>query len=117
MKKKLKSRESNLKRSAPAALVVAIMLCVAFASTTQIFAQRRLGRPPSGRDLEGTPILVAGTSVIPDGTVLIVEMDKGIDSGSAQVADRFQAFIATPVLDASGRTLLPAGAMIEGHVS
>src|SRR5215510_1050750 len=117
MKKKLKSRESNLKRSAPAALVVAIMLCVAFASTTQVFAQRRLGRPPSGRQIEGTPILPAGTSVIPDGTILIIEMDSKINSGTAQVSDRFLSRISTPVIDAGGRTLLQAGTIIEGHVA
>jgi len=117
MKKKLKSRESNLKRSAPAALVVAIMLCVAFASTTQVFAQRRLGRPPSGRQIEGTPILPAGTSVIPDGTILIIEMDSKINSGTAQVSDRFLSRISTPVIDAGGRTLLQSGTIIEGHVA
>src|SRR5262249_6097112 len=117
MKKKLKSRESNLKRSAPAVLVVAIMLCVAFASTTQVFAQRRLGRPPSGRQIEGTPILPAGTSVIPDGTILIIEMDSKINSGTAQVSDRFLSRISTPVIDAGGRTLLQSGTIIEGHVA
>ncbi|MGE0127298.1 MAG: hypothetical protein AB7U82_04250 [Blastocatellales bacterium] len=84
---------------------------------TEVFAQRRLNRPPSGRELEGTPILAAGTSVIPDGTVLIIEMDSRLDSGTAQPSDRFLARIATPVVDESGRTLLPAGALIEGHVT
>src|SRR5215813_13781015 len=73
MKKKFKSWDS--KRSALAALAAVILFCVGFASATQVFAQRRLGRPPSGRDLDGTPILAAGTTVIPDGTVLIIEMD------------------------------------------
>jgi len=115
MKKKFKSWDS--KRSALAALAVVILLCVGFASATQVFAQRRLGRPPSGRDLEGTPILAAGTTVIPDGTVLIIEMDTKLNSGTAQVSDRFIARIATPVVDAGGRTLLPSGAIVEGHVA
>src|SRR5262249_28466141 len=115
MKKKFKSWDS--KRSALAALAVVILLWVGFASATQVFAQRRLGRPPSGRDLEGTPILAAGTSVIPDGTVLIIEMDTKLNSGTAQVSDRFIARIATPVVDAGGRTLLPTGAIVEGHVA
>ena len=115
MKKKYKSWDS--KRSALAALAVVILLCVWFASATQVFAQRRLGRPPSGRDLEGTPILAAGTTVIPDGTVLIIEMDTKLNSGTAQVSDRFIARIATPVVDAGGRTLLQSGAIVEGHVA
>ena len=117
MEKKLKSRDSNLKRSAQSALVTAILLCAAFESTTQVFAQRRLDRPPPRRELEGTPILAAGTSVIPDGTVLVIEMDTRLDSGSAQVSDRFLARIATPVIDGGGRTLLQAGTIIEGHVA
>jgi hypothetical protein len=115
MKKKFKSWDS--KRSALAALAVVILLCVGFASATQVFAQRRLGRPPSGRDLEGTPILAAGTTVIPDGTILIIEMDTKLNSGTAQVSDRFIARIATPVVDAGGRTLLQSGAIVEGHVT
>jgi hypothetical protein len=115
MKKKFKSWD--FKRSALAALAAVILLCVGFASTAQVFAQRRLGRPPSGRDLEGTPILAAGTTVIPDGTVLIIEMDTKLNSGTAQVSDRFIARIATPVVDAGGRTLLQSGAIVEGHVA
>src|SRR5215510_14575103 len=114
MKKDLEARDAKLKLSA---LVAAILLCVAFESTTQVFAQRRLGRPPSGRDLEGTPILAAGTTVIPDGTILIIEMDTKLNSGTAQISDRFIARIATPVLDAGGRTLLQQGAIVEGHVA
>jgi len=114
MKKKFKSWDSE--RSALAPLAVAILLCVGLASTTQVFAQRA-GRPPSGHQLEGTPILPAGTRVIPDGTVLIVEMDTKLNSGTAQVSDRFIARIATPVVDAGGRTLLPSGAIVEGHVA
>jgi hypothetical protein len=115
MKNKFKSWDS--KRSAQAALAVVILLCVGVASATQVFAQRRLGRPPSGRDLEGTPVLPAGTTVIPDGTVLIIEMDTKLNSGTAQVSDRFIARIATPVVDAGGRTLLQQGAIVEGHVA
>ena len=115
MKKMFKSWDS--KRSAQAALAAVILLCVWFASTAQVFAQRRLGRPPSGRELEGTPILAAGTNVIPDGTVLIVEMDTKLNSGTAQVSDRFIARIATPVVDAGGRTLLQTGTIVEGHVA
>src|SRR5262245_62715220 len=98
MKKKFKSRGSR--RSAPANLAVSILLCIGLlcmevVSTTQVFAQRA-GRPPSRHELEGTPILPAGTRVIPDGTILIIEMDTGLNCGSAQISDRFIARIAAP---------------------
>src|SRR5262245_14732139 len=104
-------------RSALTPLAIVILLCFGFASTAQVFAQRRPGRPQSEYQYEGTPILPAGTNVIPDGTVLTVEMDTKLNSGTAQVSDRFLARLAIPVIDASGRTLLDAGAIIEGHVA
>ncbi|HEX5084355.1 MAG TPA: hypothetical protein VFY40_20110 [Blastocatellia bacterium] len=119
MKKKFKSwgpERSSLTTLAVSILLYMGLLCVWVASTTQIFAQRA-GRPPSRRELEGTPILPAGTRVIPDGTVLIIEMDTRLNSGTAQVSDIFIARVATPVVDANGRTLLPTGAIIEGHVA
>jgi opacity protein-like surface antigen len=115
MKKKIKSWDSQ--RSALATLAVMIMFCVGIASTTQVFAQRRAGRPPSGHELEGTPILPAGTRVIPDGTILTVTMDTRLNSGTAQVSDRFIARLTSPVVEAGGRTLLETGAIIEGHVA
>lgn len=114
MRNKFRSWEPKMKGSVLAAIIV---LCVGVASTTQVFAQRRLGRPPSGHQLEGTPILAAGTTVIPDGTVLIIELDTKLNSGTAQVSDRFLARVATPVVDAGGRTLLHSGTIIEGHVA
>jgi hypothetical protein len=44
-------------------------------------------------------------------------MDTKLNSGTAQVSDRFLARLATPVVDAGGRTLLQSGAIIEGHVA
>jgi len=114
MRKRPESPDSKLMTAA----VAAILLSVAFASATEVFAQRaRLGRPPAGRQLEGTPIMAAGTSMIPDGYVLIIEMDTRLDSGTAQPSDRFLARLATAVIDENGRTLLPEGALIEGQVT
>jgi len=114
MRRNTNSRQSKM--NAFASLAV-ILLCIVVVSATQVFAQTRMGRPPSGRELEGTAILPAGAQAILEGTVLIVEMDTRIDSGNARVSDRFSARIATPVVDANGRTLLQAGTRIEGHVT
>jgi len=115
MKKKIKSWDSL--RSALATLAVVIMFCAGIASTTQVFAQRRAGRPPSGHELEGTQILPAGARVIPDGTILRIAMDSKLNSGTAQVSDRFIARLTEPVIEAGGRALLQTGAIIEGHVA
>jgi hypothetical protein len=114
MKRNTNSRQLKMNTFASLA---AILLCLVVVSATQVFAQTRMGRPPSRRELEGTAILPAGAQAIQEGTVLIVEMDTRIDSGNARVSDRFSARIATPVVDANGRTLLQAGTRIEGHVT
>lgn len=113
MKKELESPDSKLM----AVTVAAILLCVAFASAIEVFAQRRLGRPPTGRENETMPALSNGTSRIPDGYVLVIEMDDKLDSGTSRVSDRFQARLAQPVEDESGRALLQAGTVIEGQVT
>ncbi|NDD65422.1 MAG: hypothetical protein EBZ36_15835, partial [Acidobacteria bacterium] len=74
------------------------------------------GRPPI-RDFEGTPILAAGTRVIPEGTIILLVMETRLSSGESRSSDRFRARVASPVVDAEGRTLIPEAAFVEGHVS
>jgi hypothetical protein len=80
-----------------------------------LFAQR-LERPPA-RNLEGTPILPAGTRAVPEGTLLLLEMETTLSSRESKPSDRFRARIAAPVVDATGVVLIPEAAYIEGHVS
>jgi hypothetical protein len=101
----------------PWAASFALLLAVGLAPFQPIAAQRsRLVTPPV-RDIEGTPILPAGTQVLPEGTILVLEMDTRLSSNNSRVSDRFQASLTAPVVDANGRTLVPQGAMVEGHVS
>ncbi|QQS46409.1 MAG: hypothetical protein IPM66_21285 [Acidobacteriota bacterium] len=85
-------------------------------SAMNLVTAQRLERPPA-RDIEGTPILPSGINAIPAGTILILEMETPLNSGTSRISDRFQARVATPVIDGTGRTLVPAGALVEGHVS
>lgn len=73
-------------------------------------------RPPA-RDFEGTPALAAGTRVVPEGTFILLEMETPLNSKESKPSDRFRARIASPVVDADGRTLIPEAAFVEGHVS
>lgn len=98
-------------------VVAFLSLVVSVASTnTAIVLAQRLGRAPV-RDLESTPPLPAGTTVLPAGTIIILEMDTRLSSANSQTADRFRAHVAQPVIDESGRMLVPVGTSIEGHVS
>ncbi len=114
MKRDQKSRRLKLMLFAS---LSAILLCAAFAFETLVSAQQRLGRPPSRRELESTPILPSGTGMIPEGTPLVIELDTKLSSGEARVGDRFLALIAVPVIDSAGRTVLEAGTRLEGHVT
>lgn len=91
------------------------LLSLVSATSTQIFAQR-LGRAPA-RDLESTPPLVPGAATIPAGTIIILRIDDRLTSGGSKVSDRFRAHVDKPVVDANGKTIIPMGAVVEGHVS
>ena len=79
-------------------------------------AAQRPDRPPA-RDFEGTPVLAAGIEVVPEGTYLLLEMETRLSSRESRQSDRFQARLASPVVDARGRTLIPEAAYVVGHVS
>ncbi len=94
---------------------VTLLSLVISATSSQIFAQR-LGRAPA-RDLESTPPLTPGATSIPPGTIIILKMDDRLSSGSSRVSDRFRAHVDSPVIDGNGKTIIPVGAVVEGHVS
>ncbi|MBL8190350.1 MAG: hypothetical protein JNK38_20205 [Acidobacteria bacterium] len=94
---------------------VTLLSLVISATSSQIFAQR-LGRAPA-RDLESTPPLTPGATTIPVGTIIILKMDDRLSSGSSRVSDRFRAHVDSPVVDGNGKTIIPVGAVVEGHVS
>lgn len=107
-------------RSLRVAFTVVTFLSLSFSVAINnkgiVSAQSRLGRAPA-RDIESTPALPAGTNSLPVGTIIILEMDTRLSSSNSQVADRFRAHVASPVIDQSNRTLIPMGTLVEGHVS
>jgi hypothetical protein len=58
----------------------------------------------------------AGMVEIPVGTELDVRIHRSLNSGTAQVEDRFEATTVAD-LQVSGRTVIPAGAVVRGVVS
>jgi hypothetical protein len=98
-----------------------VTLFVALLSQTAVpfdaWAQGRMRRPPEREGTEApSAYLLAGTSSLPDGTLLICRMETRLDSKTAQAGDRFKARVLVPVTDARGRALVPSGSMVEGHV-
>jgi hypothetical protein len=66
------------------------------------FPARRDDFPPRRDDFDGP--------VIPSGTVLTIRMVDSVDSERDRVGQTFNASLDEPVLDPSGRTLVPRGA-------
>ncbi len=60
--------------------------------------------PPARRDRDDF-----GGPMIPSGAVLTIRMVDSVDSERDRVGQTFQASLDEPVLDASGRTLVPRG--------
>ena len=98
---------------------VGLTLALVFSGLTSAFtasAQTRLRRAPE-RDLETTPLVTAGAQALPAGTIIILEMETRLASNEVRVGDKFRAHVASPVADTAGRTIIPVGILVEGHVS
>ena len=104
-----------MRYSVSSALPLVILVSLLALAPGRTSAQNQ-ERPPA-RDFEGTPVLAAGIRVIPEGTFILLEMETPLNSKESKPSDRFRARIATPVVDAEGRTLIPEAAFVEGHVS
>src|SRR4030095_16086149 len=56
------------------------------------------------------------TWTIPPDTVIAVQMNGTLTSRTAHVGDKFTATVTVPVY-ANGRTVIPAGSIIEGRIT
>lgn len=63
-----------------------------------------------------TPI-PAGANELPTGTTLTAELQDTLSTKDSKVGDEVRATLTTPVQDTSGRTIVPAGAVVQGEVT
>jgi hypothetical protein len=72
-------------------------------------------------------IIVAGTlaaqdssstpaNAVPQGTLVLIRLAGGLDTHKAKAGDRFEAWLAEPLVAENGRTI-DAGKKITGHIS
>ncbi len=64
----------------------------------------------------GTLAVAQTTSPIPAGTALMVKLETTLATFSNKAGDLFQARLTQPVV-INGKTVIPAGAMVEGRVT
>ncbi|HQR31330.1 MAG TPA: hypothetical protein PLK30_01240 [Blastocatellia bacterium] len=99
-----------------AVIFATLLSLVISAISPNVYSQGRLGRAPA-RDAEGSSPLPVGTTTIPAGTIIILEIDDQLSSAGSKVSDRFRAHVVSPVVDGANKTLIPVGIVVEGHVS
>jgi type IV secretion system protein VirB10 len=54
--------------------------------------------------------------VVPEGTVISMRMDSSLSSATSRAGDKFSATVTIPVY-VGGKTVIPAGSVVEGHVN
>src|SRR6185503_12876686 len=72
--------------------------------------------PPSAPRAPDRPRAAGSRTEIPANTELDVRLSNILDSGTAQVEDRFEATTAADLI-IDGRTIVPAGSIMRGVVS
>jgi hypothetical protein len=65
----------------------------------------------------GRRISSGSSMVLPEGTDVEVRLEEPLSSGTARQEDRFEATVALPVRDSSGRVVVPAGTRVRGIVA
>jgi hypothetical protein len=96
--------EKRIVRMAPAFAAAIVVAALAITSNSQT------GRPrysSTGPDQTWT---------VPEGTVISLRIDDDLSSRTSHVGDKFAATVTIPVY-VGGRTVIPAGAIIEGSVT
>ncbi len=91
--------------------LVASLLAVVLTASLSAAVSAQQHRPRYG--VRPTP---DGTYTVPQDTVISVRMDSTLSSKSSRVGDRFTATVDMPV-DVNGVTVIPSGAIVEGHVT
>jgi peptidoglycan hydrolase-like protein with peptidoglycan-binding domain len=91
--------------------VFSLLLAAGLISGLPIISSAQDGRPRYSRRAQP-----GGDAIIPADTVISLRMDTGLSSRRSRVGDRFTATVTLPV-HVDGRTAIPAGATVHGHVT
>jgi hypothetical protein len=64
-----------------------------------------------------TPTSPANARSLPTGTPMDLTLDQQLGTQSSHAGDRFSATVVNPIIAQNGRTAVPAGAKVWGHVT
>ena len=65
----------------------------------------------------GTPVTPANARTLPAGAMMDLTLDQQLGTKTSHAGDQFSATVATAVIAQNGRTAIPSGARVWGHVS
>lgn len=84
--------------------------------TTSASGGNRAAAPTPAAGARGSTQTAAGSVEVPSGTEMDVRLTNNLNSGTAQVEDRFEGTTLVD-LNINGRNVIPAGAVMRGVVS
>lgn len=64
-----------------------------------------------------TPVSPANARSLPTGTPMDLTLDESLGTQSSHAGDRFSATVVNPIIAQNGRTVIPTGAKVWGHVT
>jgi hypothetical protein len=64
-----------------------------------------------------TPVTPANARTLPAGAMMDLTLDQQLGTRTSHVGDQFSASVTNAVIAQNGRTTIPAGARVWGHVS
>jgi hypothetical protein len=90
---------------------------VAVVTSIVLAACARSPRVETANGEVATPVTPANARTLPAGAMMDLTLDQQLGTKTSHTGDQFSATVATAVIAQNGRTAIPSGARVWGHVS
>jgi hypothetical protein len=97
-------------------LLAFVAAALAFSASPGCTTTSRTTRVESSGEVSGDVIPVS-RSTLPSGTTLQARLDQTLGTNKSKVGDTFTASVQSAVTTQNGETVVPSGAVIQGHVT
>jgi len=94
-----------------------IRIGVAVVTSIVLAACARSPRVETVNGEVATPVTPANARTLPAGAMMDLTLDQQLGTKTSHTGDQFSATVATAVIAQNGRTAIPSGARVWGHVS
>jgi hypothetical protein len=94
-----------------------IRIGVAVVTSIVLAACARSPRVETANGEVATPVTPANARTLPAGAMMDLALDQQLGTRTSHTGDQFSATVATAVIAQNGRTAIPSGARVWGHVS